>query len=96
LYAVGADGANSFLRKALDIQVRDLGFKFDWLVVDVVPKTRRDWNPMTWQLCDPKRPTTVVPGGPGRRRWEFMLLPGEQALDMNKAEVAWDFSLGGF
>jgi resorcinol 4-hydroxylase (NADPH) len=31
----------------------------------------------------------VVPGGPGRRRWEFMLLPGEQAADMNRAEVAW-------
>jgi 2-polyprenyl-6-methoxyphenol hydroxylase-like FAD-dependent oxidoreductase len=88
-YVVGADGANSFVRTALDIQTNDLGFVFDWLVVDVVPQVAREWIPKTWQLCDPKRPTTVVPGGPGRRRWEFMLLPGEQAADMNKAEVAW-------
>lgn len=89
-YLVGADGANSFVRQALNIPVHDLGFAFDWLVVDVVPNAEREWSPKTWQLCDPKRPTTIVPGGPGRRRWEFMLLPGEQASDMNRVEVAWD------
>ena len=88
-WVVGADGANSFVRKALGVAMHDVGFAFDWLVVDVVPRTEREWNPKTWQLCDPKRPTTVVPGGPGRRRWEFMLLPGENASDMNRADVAW-------
>lgn len=89
-WVVGADGANSFVRRALGIEMHDLGFAFDWLVVDVKPKTEREWVPKTWQLCDPARPTTVVPGGPGRRRWEFMLLPGERASDMNRAQVAWD------
>lgn len=88
-WVVGADGANSFVRHALGIAMHDLGFAFDWLVVDVKPRTQREWVPKTWQLCDPKRPTTVVPGGPGRRRWEFMLLPGERASDMNRADVAW-------
>ncbi len=88
-WVIGADGANSFVRRTLGIEMHDLGFAFDWLVVDVLPKVEREWNPKTWQLCDPARPTTVVPGGPGRRRWEFMLLPGEQARDMNRAEVAW-------
>lgn len=88
-WVIGADGANSFVRRALGIQMHDLGFAFDWLVVDVKPRTEREWTPKTWQLCDPKRPTTVVPGGPGRRRWEFMLLPGEQAADMNRSNVAW-------
>jgi 2-polyprenyl-6-methoxyphenol hydroxylase-like FAD-dependent oxidoreductase len=88
-YAVGADGANSFVRRALGIDVHDLGFAFDWLVLDVKPKEAREWKPKTWQLCDPARPTTVVPGGPGRRRWEFMLLPGEEAREMNRAAVAW-------
>jgi 2-polyprenyl-6-methoxyphenol hydroxylase-like FAD-dependent oxidoreductase len=89
-WVVGADGANSFVRSALGIEMHDLGFAFDWLVVDVKPQTEREWVPKTWQLCDPARPTTVVPGGPGRRRWEFMLLPSERAGDLNRAAVAWD------
>jgi len=33
---------------------------------------------------------TVVPSGPpGRRRFEFMCLPGETAEEMNRAEVSW-------
>ena len=88
-YVVGADGANSFVRRALGITMHDIGFAFDWLVVDVVPHTARVWQPKTWQLCDPRRPTTIVPGGPGRRRWEFMALPEEKAEELNRAEVAW-------
>ncbi len=29
-------------------------------------------------------------GGPARRRWEFMVLPGESAHEMQKAERAWE------
>ncbi|WP_428003630.1 bifunctional 3-(3-hydroxy-phenyl)propionate/3-hydroxycinnamic acid hydroxylase [Acidovorax sp.] len=89
-YVIGADGANSFVRSCLGCALHDLGFAFDWLVVDVIPQTPRVWEPKTWQLCDPARPTTVVPGGPGRRRWEFMLLPGETPSSMNRSSVAWD------
>ncbi|MGR7995093.1 bifunctional 3-(3-hydroxy-phenyl)propionate/3-hydroxycinnamic acid hydroxylase MhpA [Xanthobacter sp. ZOL 2024] len=88
-YVIGADGANSFVRRSLGIEMQDLGFAFNWLVVDAVPKTPRVWEPECWQLCDPRRPTTVVPGGPGRRRWEFMLLPGEDLTQMNCSKVAW-------
>jgi len=88
-WVIGADGANSFVRQAAGIAMQGLPFAFDWLVVDVKPREARDWNPKCWQLCDPRRPTTLVPGGPGRRRWEFMLLPGESAAEMNRAEVAW-------
>jgi hypothetical protein len=41
------------------------------------------------QICDPARPTTVVSGGPGRRRWEFMALPGESAEFLNDEATAW-------
>jgi resorcinol 4-hydroxylase (NADPH) len=47
------------------------------LVVDVLPKRPHVWHPLNIQVCDPHRPTTMVSGGPGRRRWEFMALPGE-------------------
>lgn len=88
-WLVGADGASSFVRHSLGVEMHDLGFAFDWLVVDVKPGSPREWNPYCWQLCDPARPTTIVPSGPGRRRWEFMLLPGETAAELNRAEVAW-------
>ncbi|SRR5271166_2635762 len=88
-FVVGADGANSFVRHALGVSMHDLGFSFDWLVVDLVPHPERVWQPKNWQLCDPRRPTTIIAGGPGRRRWEFMALPGETAEDLNREEVAW-------
>lgn len=88
-YVVGCDGANSFVRAALALPVTDLGFHFDWLIVDVVPHQPRVWSPLNVQICDPVRPTTAVSGGPGRRRWEFMRLPHETIEDLNRVDTAW-------
>ena len=88
-YLVGADGANSFVRRHMGTPVTDLGFDFDWLILDVIPHEEETWSPMNWQLCDPRRPTTIVSGGPGRRRWEFMRLPEETIEELNTAETAW-------
>lgn len=88
-YLVGADGANSFVRDALGIESEDKGYFFDWLILDMIPNGAYDAQPSQWQLCDPRRPTTIVPGGPGRRRWEFMVLPGESIEEMQTPERAW-------
>jgi 2-polyprenyl-6-methoxyphenol hydroxylase-like FAD-dependent oxidoreductase len=88
-WVVGCDGANSFARRHLGATVTDLGFFFDWLIVDVIPHEPRVWDPINGQICDPARPTTVVSGGPGRRRWEFMRLPGESIADLNNEATAW-------
>lgn len=88
-YVVGADGANSFVRDELGLAVVDQGYFFDWLILDMVPQNGYVASPAQWQLCDPKRPTTIVPGGPGRRRWEFMILPGEDKEEIAKPETAW-------
>ncbi len=88
-YAVGCDGANSTVRGAIGASFHDLGFAFDWLVVDVVPHETRVWSPLNWQLCDPVRPTTLVSGGPGRRRWEFMRLPDETIEELSDPDTAW-------
>ncbi|MFG3101923.1 bifunctional 3-(3-hydroxy-phenyl)propionate/3-hydroxycinnamic acid hydroxylase [Streptomyces sp. NPDC048182] len=88
-YVVGADGAGSFVRSAMATTVTDLGFFYDWLIVDTLPHEETEWSPMNWQLCDPERPTTIVSGGPGRRRWEFMRLPHESAAELNTPETAW-------
>ncbi len=88
-YAVGCDGAGSFVRGAIGSAWNDLGFAYDWLVVDVIPHATRVWSPLNWQLCDPARPTTLVSGGPGRRRWEFMRLPHESIEELNDPAAAW-------
>jgi len=66
-----------------------MGFFYDWLIVDVVLNEPRVFNPLNLQICDPARPVTVVSGGPGRRRWEFMRLPHETKDDLNSIERAW-------
>lgn len=89
-YVVGCDGANSTVRAALSIEMVDLGFFHDWLIVDVILHEPRVFDPINVQICDPARPTTMVSGGPGRRRWEFMALPGEPLDELNAVERAWE------
>ncbi|MGW5152939.1 bifunctional 3-(3-hydroxy-phenyl)propionate/3-hydroxycinnamic acid hydroxylase MhpA [Rhodococcus koreensis] len=90
-YVVGADGANSFVRAALGLDYADHGFFFDWLILDMIMPdiSGLDLGPTHWQLCDPARPTTIVPGGPGRRRWEYMVLPGENPVELASEQSAW-------
>jgi flavoprotein hydroxylase len=88
-WVVGCDGANSVVRASMKTSTVDLGFFYDWLIVDAIPNEPRIWDPLNLQICDPDRPTTVVSGGPGRRRWEFMRMPGETIDELNNEEAAW-------
>ncbi|WP_448809758.1 bifunctional 3-(3-hydroxy-phenyl)propionate/3-hydroxycinnamic acid hydroxylase MhpA [Agromyces bauzanensis] len=89
-FAIGSDGANSFIRRASGLEYTDLDFFSDWLVVDVTPNELPHYKTAHFQICDPARPTTVVPGGPGRRRWEFMALPGEDLEELGSPERVWE------
>jgi 3-(3-hydroxy-phenyl)propionate hydroxylase len=75
---LGCDGANSFVRKQLDIPLEDLGFDEWWMVVDVRIKRPVELPPQGVQYCWPSRPSTFIPGPGNLRRWEIKLLPGEQ------------------
>jgi 2-polyprenyl-6-methoxyphenol hydroxylase-like FAD-dependent oxidoreductase len=89
-WVIGADGANSFVREALGIERRDLGFQERWLVVDVEPRDMAALDlPAACQWCDPRRPSTHVQSGPRHRRWEFKLLPGEHPANFGE-ERAWE------
>ncbi len=88
-WVVACDGARSTVRSLLGVEMEDDGFHFDWLIVDVVLDAERRWVPLNVQICDPARPTTAVSGGPGRRRWEFMCLPGEDVATLDTEESAW-------
>jgi 2-polyprenyl-6-methoxyphenol hydroxylase-like FAD-dependent oxidoreductase len=88
-YAVGCDGANSTVRDLLGVTMDDRGFFYDWLIVDVILGEPRVFDPINLQICDPRRPTTAVSGGPGRRRWEFMRLPDERLEELGEESTAW-------
>lgn len=88
-WVIGCDGARSAVRKALAITLDDLDFEEPWLVVDAEVEgpvkfptiddlpADVDLQRLSVMMCDPKRPATIVPGRGNHRRWEFMLLPGE-------------------
>lgn len=88
-YVIACDGASSPVRKLLGVRLDDLDFEEPWLVVDAevdgplsfpsiagLPP-QADLQRLSVMMCDPKRPATIVPGPRNLRRWEFMLLPGE-------------------
>lgn len=77
-YVVGCDGARSIVRRSMGSDEEDLGASEKWIVVDVrLTRDRPDLGDMTIQYCDPRRPTTYIRMVEDRRRWEFMLMPGE-------------------
>lgn len=84
-YVVGADGANSLVRRILGQEFKGKTFAEDWLVVDAkqlpTPIDHVEF------ICDPKRPTPhmVAPGG--RQRWEFKLNPGETREQMEHPDT---------
>jgi 2-polyprenyl-6-methoxyphenol hydroxylase-like FAD-dependent oxidoreductase len=89
-FVVGCDGANSLVRERIGTPLEDLGFAFDWLIADTVPRDPGLLAGVNLQRCDPERPTTLVSGGPGRRRWEWMLLPGEAREQLEDPDRVWD------
>lgn len=86
-YLVGCDGGSSSVRAAIGGRLSDYQFDEPWLVVDVKVLPGARTPNVNLQICDPARPTTCVMSGPGRHRWEFMLLPGETPEAMLADEV---------
>ncbi|MGD9701705.1 MAG: bifunctional 3-(3-hydroxy-phenyl)propionate/3-hydroxycinnamic acid hydroxylase [Acidimicrobiia bacterium] len=78
-FVVAADGATSDIRRSLGIELVDLGFDEDWLVIDVmVDELGEPALPtIIQQVCDPDRAATFVPSHGRHRRWEFRIEPGE-------------------
>ncbi len=88
-YLIGCDGARSLVRERMGTAVEDLGFAYEWLIADTIPHEASLLAGVNLQRCDPRRPTTLVSGGPGRRRWEWMLLPGESREQVENEEFVW-------
>jgi len=92
-YVVGCDGARSLVRRAIGSRTFDLGLHQPWLVVDLLcdPSSRRvkELPDYTVQLCDPGRPMTIVNVGGARRRWEIMLMPGDDPARVAEPATFW-------
>jgi 3-(3-hydroxy-phenyl)propionate hydroxylase len=91
-YVIGCDGASSRIRQCLDVKLDDLGFDEPWMVVDVlVDEASLALLPGTAaQFCNPARPVTYIIGPGNHRRWEIMLLPGEEPAAMEREQKVWE------
>ncbi len=90
-YVIGCDGASSAVRTITGMHYDDLGFDEPWLVVDVRVNDERiaSLPQVSIQYCEPARPTTYLIGPGNHRRWEIMLLPGEDPAEMASEAQVW-------
>lgn len=92
-YVVGADGANSFVRRAADIEWADLGYHAQELVIDYRPHDPEAEIPGMPDLAlvfDPGQPHFLMRRlGWKHARWEFALKPGEDLEEAAKAGNCW-------
>jgi len=88
-YVVGCDGARSIVRSWLGDEHEDLGEHQAWLVVDAVLHHPLPLPEHTVQHCDPERPATSIYVHPLRRRWEIMMLPGDDATRITQPQNVW-------
>jgi 3-(3-hydroxy-phenyl)propionate hydroxylase len=81
-FVVACDGARSGVREALGIAMSGSTYDQCWLIVDLVGSNDRFRH--TRVYCDPARPALALPGPAGTRRYEMMMLPGENADDLTQ------------
>jgi 3-(3-hydroxy-phenyl)propionate hydroxylase len=85
-FALGCDGASSFVRRSLGIEWESLGYDQDWLVIDVIIRPEAELPLTMMQICDPERLSTYIPVKDPNRRWEFQVLPHETREEMLRPE----------
>ncbi|MGX1324497.1 3-(3-hydroxy-phenyl)propionate hydroxylase [Bradyrhizobium sp. USDA 377] len=90
-YVLGCDGASSTVRQTAGLALEDLIFDEPWLVVDVrVNGSALARLPQcSAQFCNPARPVSFLIGPKNHRRWEIMLLPGEDSRQMEQPDNVW-------
>lgn len=84
-FLIACDGGRSPTREALGISLEGQTYPQDWVVIDTLN------DPMAGDfsrfICDPSRPTAIIPAPGHGRRYEFMLLPGESREEMLSPET---------
>jgi 3-(3-hydroxy-phenyl)propionate hydroxylase len=90
-YVIGCEGGRSLTRRTIGATSTDLGQHQPWLCVDIALTRDVDLPSHSVQLCDPARPMTLVNMAGKRRRWEIMLMPGDDPETMTDSDVVWSF-----
>jgi 3-(3-hydroxy-phenyl)propionate hydroxylase len=90
-YVIACDGANSTIRGMAGFKLEDLGFDERWLVIDLLvgDEALARLPAVNVQYCEPSRPATHVVGVGNHRRWEIMLLPGEDPAEAMSPAGVW-------
>ena len=83
-YLLACDGGKSTIRHSLDIPMQGMTFAQPWLVIDSIHDEQT--APIATFFCNPERPAMTILAPQQRRRWEFMLLPGETEKEMLQDE----------
>lgn len=72
---LACDGGRSTVREHLGIRMCGRTDSRDWVVVDTVNDP--DADRFSKFFCDPQRPMVSIPAPGGGRRYEYMIMPGE-------------------
>ncbi len=91
-YLFGCDGGRSTVRKLLGISWKEIGskkngssFEEPWIILDLDNDEIDSCH--TAFYCDPPRPSMNAATSKGQRRFEFMVLPGEDKEEMLSDKV---------
>ena len=79
-FLLACDGARSTVREQLDIAMEGRTDSRDWVVIDT--RNDPDADRFSKFFCDPARPVVSIPAPNRGRRYEFMVLPGEDSTQM--------------
>ena len=89
-FLIGCDGASSFVRKKLNIDLDDFGYNQKWFVCDAHLIKNMNLKNELVQVCNPKRPCTFLHGRRGHLRFEFKIMPDDNLKDLKNLNFIWN------
>lgn len=81
-FVLGCDGANSFIRRKLGIEMQGSEYPEDWLIFDM--ENDPDLEPVSKFYCREQRPYVSVVGPGEGRRYEIRARPQESTEEFKK------------
>lgn len=82
---LGCDGGRSTVRDLLGLAMPGRTDSRDWVVVDTINDP--DDDRFSKFFCDPARPMVSIPAPGGGRRYEYMIMPGEDPAALSTRDT---------